>query len=263
MGVEDECALCGLHLAESLQHLFIECPWSKAAWFAHPMGIITDAVREGFLQWFTAWCIEKKPEDLALLFQGTWTIWKARNDHHFNGKLADPTIAMQRAISSLLELTEAQGHDQSPWLDNAVRVWNPPPPNKLKVNFDAGWTGNSETGFGLIIRDHESRMMAATTHMEPFRLDPTVAEAMALRWCLSTIAELGLEDVLIESDSQMVIKAMQKQRSKPDMEPIIQDFKFLAQTFSSISYSHVNRQANNAAHVWWESPLQLLQKPFL
>lgn len=122
------------------------------------------------------------------------------------------------------------------------------------------------TGFGLVARDHKSNMMVVASHMENTRYDPTVAKALGLRWSLFTIRDMDMEDVIIETDSLLVYKAMTTDRCKPAIEPIIQDCKQLSNMFSSISFSHVNRKANNAAHilaslandfpsnVWWENP---------
>lgn len=90
------------------------------------------------------------------------------------------------------EWNEAQGKPQRLDQDNTTRVWNPPPPNLIKVNLDVGWTGTSANGFGLAARDHNSSMMVAATHSDPFRYDPIVAEALAMRWCLSLMADLGM-----------------------------------------------------------------------
>ncbi|XP_057419104.1 uncharacterized protein LOC130713349 [Lotus japonicus] len=230
------------------------------------MGLRSDTIEEGFADWIKSCYLSYKPDEMKTITQALWAIWKARNENLFNGRLQDPTAAIHKALALLMEWLEAQEktHQSSGTSSNVV--WKPPPENSLKVNIDAGWTGTEAIGFGLVVRDHNARMMFAATYMEPARFDPAMAEALALRWSLSVIEELGMDDVVIETDSMIVYKAMREAHCKPYIEPIILDCKFLASMFPKFSISHVKRKANNSAHslaalanefpsnVWWDNP---------
>ncbi|XP_057432093.1 uncharacterized protein LOC130724839 [Lotus japonicus] len=182
---------------------------------------------------------------------------------------------MSRGTGCLHEWQEAQGTREATPENQSERIWKPPPEDRIKVNLDAGWTGSSSTGFGLVARDHNSCLLVAATLMDEFRSEATVAEAKAMRWCLATIRDMGMEAVIVESDSALVIRAMHSLRCRPDIDPLIHDCKELAKSFSFISFSHVNRTANNAAHVlaslandfpsatWWDSPPQIVAEAML
>lgn len=73
------------------------------------------------------------------------------------------------------------------WLKESA--WKSPMEGQIKINIYAGWTGLSSTGFSFIARAHVASMVVAATHLESSRMDPTVAEAMALRWSLAMINE--------------------------------------------------------------------------
>lgn len=68
---------------------------------------------------------------------------------------------------------------------------------------------------------------------------------MALRWCLSVLAELDIETIMVKYDSLVVINVVKNKTRKPGIDPIIQDCRMLASAFSSNSFSHANKRANN------------------
>ncbi|XP_057452225.1 uncharacterized protein LOC130744048 [Lotus japonicus] len=143
--------------------------------------------------------------------------------------------------------------------------WKAPAIGWIKFNIDAGWTGESSTGFGFVARDTRGVLMVAGSQIEEQRMDPLLAEAMALRWCLMTAKELGMDSVIFESDSLSVINAMRTDSTAWTIQTVIQDCKALARSFPSISFSHVRRKANSPAHIlasvackylskiWWDS----------
>lgn len=86
--------------------------------------------------------------------------------------------------------------------------------------------------------------MVAASFIEPYRSDPTIAEAMELRWSLKTATDMQIEDAIFESDSQIVINAIHSKCSRPDIDPIIADCIHIMRSFNSLMLRHVNRRAN-------------------
>ncbi|XP_057431929.1 uncharacterized protein LOC130724666 [Lotus japonicus] len=123
----------------------------------------------------------------------------------FNNVLAPPDMTMQQSLKNFAEWEEAQGWSTEKDITGCKRKWEPPPEGVFKINVDAGWTGSSSTCFGMVVRAHDSKLMVAASFFEPHRMDPTIAEAMALRWYLQTAVDMEIEDAIIESDSQIVI----------------------------------------------------------
>ncbi|XP_057455106.1 uncharacterized protein LOC130746486 [Lotus japonicus] len=127
------------------------------------------------------------------------------------------------------EWEEAQGisteRNQTSIEDNVK--WEPPPAGKLNVSIDAGWTGDYSTGFSMVARGHDKAFMVATTSLEPTRLDPTVAEALALRWALALVVEMGMDNIVFEADSLVVVNAKTKRTCRPDLAHILHDYYHL------------------------------------
>jgi hypothetical protein len=65
-----------------------------------------------------------------------------------------------------------------------VKNWCPPLVGMLKLNVDAGVFKDSSLGCGMVARDNEGNVKFAATKLEKCQMSPTMAEAIALRWCL-------------------------------------------------------------------------------
>ena len=74
-------------------------------------------------------------------------------------------------------------------------------------------------------------------------------EALAARRGLELVVEMGFRNIVLESDSQILITALQEgSYSLSSFYHIVQDIKFIASYLSSIDYIHVRRQCNALAH---------------
>ncbi|XP_057434741.1 uncharacterized protein LOC130727579 [Lotus japonicus] len=267
------CWMCGQEVWETQEHLFMQCAWARAAWFQHPLGIRIDQVNLTFTEWLKEVCLNQSIDIAALIFQGVWAIWKARNDKLFNELSPDPISAINSNMNSLQDWREAQNSLNVEENTNPEVAWKALAGGKIKINIDAGWTGSNSTGFGFIARSHTGSLLVAGTHLECQRLDPLVAEASALRWSMMKACELEMDSVTFESDSLIVIRAMRADSSDWTIHNIIQDCQALAENFNSVSFSHVKRNANLPAHVlasvaikyqdqlWWDYPPTEIEHP--
>lgn len=157
--VPQECLLCGQQVDESQSHIFLQCNWSRAAWFQHPIGFRSHTVQQNFQCWVADLLSHTDEAHVAAVVQGMYSIWKARNNAYFNQTLADPAMVMGPGIHALEEWQQAQqvsAHTADH--DIGVLRWKAPPPRLLKMNLDAGWTGNSSTGLGLVVRSSRGKL---------------------------------------------------------------------------------------------------------
>ncbi|XP_057452774.1 uncharacterized protein LOC130744617 [Lotus japonicus] len=173
---------------------------------------------------------------------------------------------MEKAQNLLAEWKEAQEHHAPCVQEKRPQQWSAPSQGRIKINVDAGWSGPHSTGLGFVARDHRGIIMLAGICLEAQRLDPLIAEAMALRWSLHTALEVGLDSVIFELDSLSVVKATRTNSSLWTIQNLMQDCIYLASLFTSISFNHVSRNANVPAHtlaslacsyntkLWWDVP---------
>ncbi|CAH9101996.1 unnamed protein product [Cuscuta europaea] len=109
----------------------------------------------------------------------------------------------------------------------AAASWCHPTAGMLKLNVDAA----VRDGFcvlGWCLRDDEGKFVAGVARKRHGRFSALEAELIGIREALSWLRESGWRTIEVESDASQVISKVLKG--------------------SSISFSHVRRSANKAAH---------------
>ncbi|KAL8547442.1 hypothetical protein ACS0TY_006969 [Phlomoides rotata] len=77
----------------------------------------------------------------------------------------------------------------------------------------------------------------------------TLAEAMALRFGLESSVENGITQLLMESDSENLIRALNREAEmEPYVMEVADDIRSLARSIDCSSFSYIQRTANKAAH---------------
>nr|XP_023887146.1 uncharacterized protein LOC111999255 [Quercus suber] len=131
-----------------------------------------------------------------------------------------------------------------------VTKWLPPPSNWVKINFDgATFSDLSSAGLGAIIRNDLGPVMAAFTHLIPLPTSVEMVEVLAARSALCFAKELGFNNIIVEGDSEIVIKALSTNGpSFSSIGHIVKDVKVLASSLGNVSFNHTRRQGNRVAH---------------
>ena len=88
--------------------------------------------------------------------------------------------------------------------------WSPPPKGWAKLNFDGADRGNPGiAGIGCIINDDTGKWIAKKS-MSIHPTSNNLAELEALEKGLQLCQKLGLSNIVIEVDSQIVLNAIRK-----------------------------------------------------
>ncbi|KAB2601289.1 hypothetical protein D8674_002294 [Pyrus ussuriensis x Pyrus communis] len=184
-----------------------------------------------------------------------WCIWKARCDFVFKGVPINPlkVLAAVSAMVSSFGGAKAKAGDRGGGdgrRNFQVMRWCAPAYPYVKINVDASWSKASKMGFvGLIVRDMESKFVAAARH--PITApSAAAAEAYALLQGCMLGAELGVRYVILESDSLDAIKCLSSSLSMGSWEayPVLARVKQLGGDFIDCRWSWVPRSANGVAH---------------
>lgn len=78
----------------------------------------------------------------------------------------------------------------------------------LKTNWDVAVDAQAKrVGIGVVVRDSNGDMLACLCSSVGYLMKSIVAKALALRSAAILCSELGLSNVVLEGDSQMVVKA--------------------------------------------------------
>ncbi|XP_057457809.1 uncharacterized protein LOC130748596 [Lotus japonicus] len=141
----------------------------------------------------------------------------------------------------------------------------PPFRDRIKANFDTSIREFVGTGLGVIFKNHFGNSMAAGAHFIPSSFEPTIAEAMAFRWCISMARDLGFQEVEFEIDCLNLFQAWKRNDPFSNyLDSIVQDCKSLSLAFRSCVLLNCRKTANAVAdhiahlafdyqdHVWVE-----------
>ncbi|VVA89943.1 unnamed protein product [Arabis nemorensis] len=90
-----------------------------------------------------------------------------------------------------------------------IYKWKPPPTSWLKCIVDGAWSkGNTKSGVGWILRDKDGKVKWLGARAYPKLRTSVETEVEALRWALLSTLSLGYQQVIFETDAQVVLKAI-------------------------------------------------------
>ena len=181
--------------------------------------------------------------------QWPWTLWNRRN----NLKLGKPSIPLEQVLNRACDLklgclpapTSATAAPKQP-----ATAWTPPPIHGYKVNFDSAlFEHEDNAGLGVVIRNQEGLVMASLSEVIPLPSTVIEVETLAARRAVEFALELGFDNIVLEGDSEILIKLLNScSRSLSPFGHIINDIIFLASRFACFSTTHVKRHCNKVAH---------------
>jgi ribonuclease HI len=118
-------------------------------------------------------------------------------------------------------------------------------------------------GVGVVARDYRGDIIGALCRRLESCPDPVHAESMGAVMAAEFCRDLGLQDVVLEGDSLLVVKALKCER--PNWSPYgqtIEDARGLLFTRRNWMVQHVKREANLAAHSLAKFALSTLRRWF-
>jgi ribonuclease HI len=112
-----------------------------------------------------------------------------------------------------------------------------------EVNVDAALDrGAGKMGFGLIMRDHEGKLVAAKSIMRMGSWDSAAAEALAAYFGVILGQEIGVQKMILEGDAKQIIDAIQeKDRQDSMIGHLIDDVRLSLNNIPEWKVNHVFR----------------------
>lgn len=120
----------------------------------------------------------------------------------------------------------------------------------VKLNVDAGFRSEELQGaVGAILRDDKGSFIAASNDYLEHVANATMAEAYALRHGLLLAQQLGIRNLIVESDCMEVINTMNDGGfSSTGTTAIYADCNVLSIGYTSVSFVHCPREENVVSH---------------
>lgn len=253
------CRLCGL-FPETVEHLLLLCPWTRAVWFGSPLGYSPDLASISTLDsWLSRLLSGIFTNDdhlnwgISHFMFCSWEIWKARCQAIFRGLMPSPLLVLSQANSLHKEFSQAKDlATAAPLFIRGVPPrlhWSPPLSPFVKVNIDGAWEANSGLGgVGVVIRDHNGSFIGAT--IQPCNLSSAVeCEAHAAIVGLSFASSLQFQHIVVETDCFELFSCIKNDSATSNWRfyTFLAEFRRLKASFIHCDWNWIRREANGAA----------------
>ena len=245
----NSCVSCGG--CESSGHALWDCYVAAEVW--REVGVNLPVLKQPMKNFVdVVWSFKERDgvSDWELFAITAWMIWNNRNvfKHEERGK--DPKrIAMEAReyAKEVAEVPQAPCCSQVP----VKSFWRPPQLGSFKINVDgAMFTNLKSCGIGVVIRNEVGQIMGALSRNLPFPLGVLEVEAKAIEEGINLARDLGLWEVEIESDAQVVVKAITDAASCPSfILKVVEGINVGLGSLRRWSVKHTSRQTNFAAHI--------------
>ncbi|KAG5396048.1 hypothetical protein IGI04_017862, partial [Brassica rapa subsp. trilocularis] len=175
-----------------------------------------------------------------------WHLWLARNEHIFNNKEVTPATIIGKAVAAAREWLQAQ---ETTSTETPTRQQEEEPTiltTSTIVQTDAAWREDLQlAGLGWCVGERNEKLsILAHCH---YVSSPLVAEGLALREALQFCIEKNIRMMRCETDSLVLIKALNSGPPVAELYGIVADIACLSLAFDSISFSWIKRGKNGDA----------------
>lgn len=194
-----------------------------------------------------------------------WGIWFFRNKRVWENKVVTATVAMAWSAKNIFDWKEVKERRIKQGVVDANHVmqvpakWKKPDLGVLKLNVDAAVKlGDQSFSVGLVLRDHTGTLVHGKTSNKPMVTSVFEAEAVAVLEGLKWLLDLNQDNVVIESDSPLTVKALHSPLDNLwEVGFILDACRSIIDSRPGFSVSFVKRQANRVAHVVAKIPCSL------
>ncbi|XP_038987978.1 uncharacterized protein LOC120112499 [Phoenix dactylifera] len=225
-GIPAECGTCGAE--ETVDHVLFQCTWAMSTWQCTGIPQGARCARIQFLSMMRQWLASPQTHEEGI--RATCTalqIWLARNARTLGQRRVSPRFVAEFARAQATEISHIPS----------------------TVNFDGSvLDGGSRGGAGFVIRDPQSRVVAAGG----CRLFATSVPGAELHAAWAGIrharAMMRTSPIILEGDSATVIGWIQQGlRGESSDHPLIRDIVRMMRDGGATQAMHVFREANGAA----------------
>ncbi|PRQ23567.1 putative ribonuclease H-like domain, reverse transcriptase zinc-binding domain-containing protein [Rosa chinensis] len=251
---DNSCPICHTH-SESLLHLLRDCPRVNKIWQEiNCFDNIRRAMQIDWAKWLAAngYCTMKCYGGMNwnVLFTFTcWYIWKWRNKNIFEEGFQFPINPVKVIMDSVTEWYLAQGKKNTRTDQTTVALkWLKPGNGWVKLNVDGARANlNGKIGAGRVLRDQDGNWIHGfTAHIGQGQV--LEAETWGMLLGLQMAANLGMDKVVVECDSEVLVSLMNN--GVDDLHPLKTVINFclhLQSSFSECVISHVFQEVNTVA----------------
>ena len=214
---DDLCPICKNEM-ETESHLFFDCTFATAIWFASPL-----ALHHNY--WAGLNTVERlhlmlRQDPRHNLNSGEWRLWSAiildqiwrtRNALVHEGSVPNAIACMERCKSRWFEFQSSRQESSGLEARNDASFWTPSPGEFIKINVDALVDDNTAST-GIVARSDDGSVLGIQVFLGP-KVAIEEAEAVAIKKCILLALNERWKKVIIESDCFVVVEEWRAQNS--------------------------------------------------
>ncbi|XP_074288863.1 uncharacterized protein LOC141614010 [Silene latifolia] len=228
-----------------------DCGGLGGLWEGLKIGSVMNGGFERVREWVWKVMQELDRRERVVFMVGCWAVWERRNKWVFEEEF--------RGVGEVVRLyKEVEEGERAEEVEQMVKGgrgdrrqgWTKPSQGGVKINVDAFVKEGIGVGLGTVCRDAEGtvRWMVVEQQRRGVR-EPREEEAEAMLMGLKEAAKRGYRDVTMESDCQVLIKALKDRvDGRSNFHLILEDIFYVCNSFSNILWSFVGRESNSVAH---------------
>lgn len=191
-----------------------------------------------------------KEENRLLMVILIWSLWSERNSVREEGRQrnADTLARSIRLYAAKISKTQGGGKMRT---ETSKEKWSRRPEGVLKLNYDASYLANSNTGsWGFILHNSDGDVVLSGRGIINHLLSAFHAEVIAALQGVQAAVNLGVSRLILKTDALILQQelASEAYRAKPKGE-LVQELKSLNSTnFSFFVCLFKRRECNRVAH---------------
>nr|POE69915.1 hypothetical protein CFP56_66809 [Quercus suber] len=175
-----------------------------------------------------------------------WTVWHRQNQLRVNSNALTKAQVPQQAkqVLEMFQNSQQSLINQAADMRTQQRVqWRPPPANCVKLNFDGAiFPELGKAGLGVVVHDSHGNAIASLSEQAPLPFSPVIVEAMAAARVITFAQELGINEFMLEGDSEAVINTLRSSEvSLTTYGHLLESAKSSLITSKCIAFSHIRR----------------------
>jgi ribonuclease HI len=248
------CPICESE-EEDILHVLWKCPAAVDVWGCGKLKFQKMSVDGlNFIGLFEELVERCDISDLTTFAVTARLLWLRRNAVIHGETFTHPNQIIRQVESILEEFQKAnegrQHETQQPRILDPI-IWQPPPVNIVKINWDAAVDlKNGRIGLGCIARNSDGVFLAGRSITKEATVDPTTAEAIAAIYAVIFGKEQGYRQIVFEGDALRVVQAINDTYSRQScFGHFVEGIKMELQSLEQGVFTHVAREANGDAHV--------------
>jgi hypothetical protein len=222
-----KCLFCNGDVEEGA-HLFIKCEHVMGAWRELGLEDVRMELAMSTSVLHALDIIWKTPVVTRLQIMTLWWLWWSNRNKLREGDITlDAAAVAHQARFYVAEYMEILGKKEKDKTREQT-IWTAPDQDVLKFNIDGAFSkGHNHAGWGVVVRDHRGDVVAATAGQSEYVSDAFHAELCAAVQAVRLAEYLGAINVVLETDSQLLMLALN--RRDANVSPlglIIDELKF-------------------------------------